>query len=142
VPRVCTVCTRPDRPKIDAAIVTRRDSMTGIARSFAVGADALARHAKTHLLTTLVKAGEAAELTQADDLVAQLAEVRRAAWAAKTAAEKDGDTRALLAALKIVLDHVDLCSRIEERRQERDAKSASGRAPFQVNVIPFERRGS
>jgi hypothetical protein len=52
--RVCSLCSRADRPEIDAAIVAA-ESKRGIARRFALSPDAVERHAKAHLPAAIVK---------------------------------------------------------------------------------------
>ncbi len=51
MPRVCTVCTHPERAAIDEALAARRDSFRGIALTYRVSPDAVERHHRRHLPT-------------------------------------------------------------------------------------------
>ena len=49
MPRICTVCSHPDRAAIDAALLSGAESVGSLARRFKVGPDSLERHRKAHL---------------------------------------------------------------------------------------------
>lgn len=76
MPRVCTICSHPDRAAIDAALVAG-ESFRGISRRFAVSEDALARHRRNHLPAKLAKAQQAQQVAQADDLLAEMQRLQR-----------------------------------------------------------------
>jgi len=71
MPRTCTVCSHPDRPAIDTALIAG-EPYRDIARRFRVSKDAVARHKDEHLPAALLTAQEAVEATQADSLLGQL----------------------------------------------------------------------
>lgn len=70
MPRVCTICTHPEREAIDAAIVGG-ESYRSITERFSVSAGAIARHKTDHIPATLAQATEAQEIAHAGDLLAQ-----------------------------------------------------------------------
>jgi len=76
VPRVCTVCTNPEREGIDADLLAGRP-LRDIARRVAVSKDALARHKADHLPEHLAKAKEAEEVTSASSLLEQMLDLQR-----------------------------------------------------------------
>lgn len=57
MPRVCTICTHPQRVEIDKAIVAG-ESIQTIANRFPVSAQAVKRHRDSHLVDQLVRAAE------------------------------------------------------------------------------------
>jgi hypothetical protein len=71
VPRVCTICVHPERLDIEAALVAG-EPCPAIAALYRVSEDALLRHKQNHLPAHLAKAQEAAEVVQADGLLARL----------------------------------------------------------------------
>jgi nitrate reductase assembly molybdenum cofactor insertion protein NarJ len=72
VPRVCTICSHPNRRAIDAALV-RGESMQGLAERYrTVGRMSLVRHRKEHLPALLARAYDAEEVAEADRLLARV----------------------------------------------------------------------
>ena len=76
MPRVCTVCTHPQREAIDKALVAGMPASAVAARYGStrapLGRQSLWRHRDDHLPTMLAKAQEAAEVAAADSLMAEL----------------------------------------------------------------------
>lgn len=71
MPRVCTVCTHPDRPAVDMALVNHRP-YRNIAAQFRLSASALVRHHDDHLPATLAAAKRAEDAAAAIDVMADL----------------------------------------------------------------------
>jgi hypothetical protein len=99
MPRTCTVCVHGDRPAVDQALVNHRP-YRNIAAQFRLSTSALVRHHDDHLPEALTKAKAAADVAQADDLLAQLRALRSKAMALLLAAEKSGDIRTALAGVR------------------------------------------
>lgn len=97
--RRCTVCTHPDAPAIDQAIVNHRP-FRAISRQFNVSKDAVLRHHDEHLPETLTKAKAAEEVGQAEDLLQQVRALRSKSMSLLLAAEKAGDLRTALAGVR------------------------------------------
>lgn len=94
MPRVCTVCTHPDRAAIDAALVSGESAAALAARYRTKSARmALQRHRAEHLPTTLQRAQEATDVRQALDVVQQLKAINHASLAilAEARTLRDGD---------------------------------------------------
>jgi hypothetical protein len=98
MPRVCTICTHPGSAAIDAALVAGA-SLRTIARQYAVSPDAVNRH-KKHLPSHVARAKDAAQVADADDLLAQLKALRDRAISILTKAETAGDYRTALAGIR------------------------------------------
>ena len=91
MPRVCTVCSHPERAAIDAALVAGEPNRS-IARHFNVSRDAIARHKADHLPAAIVKAREASDVLKADSLLERLRDLNR-------------ETAGVLSAAKMLQDH-------------------------------------
>src|SRR5690242_5128885 len=72
MPRTCTICRSPDRPKIDTAIATNSATIRDIARQYRVTKDALIRHRDSHLREALVRAAERKRDREDDSLLGRV----------------------------------------------------------------------
>ena len=123
----CSICNHPNRREIDKALVTRSASMRDIAGRFGVSRSALSRHKKNHL-PRLVKAAEAAAEVQAvasgADLIDELDRLLKRAMAILEKAEKTGDLRVALQAIREAREtlktqaDLSLTQELEERLDE------------------------
>jgi len=123
----CSICNHPNRREIDKALVTRSASMRDIAGRFGVSRSALSRHKKNHL-PRLVKAAEAAAEVQAvasgADLIDELDRLLKRAMAILEKAEKTGDLRVALQAIREAREtlktqaDLTLTQELEERLEE------------------------
>jgi hypothetical protein len=119
MPRQCTVCGHEQRQEIEAALIAETPYRE-ITRRYRVSKDALSRHKSDHLPVHLSKAKEAAEVAQADDLLAELRGLRAKAHELLTAAEKQGDLRTALAGIREARACLELLAELEgelDRRQ-------------------------
>ncbi len=98
MPRTCTVCSHPERPAIDKALVSG-EPYRGIAKRYEASEAAMFRH-REHLPATMVKAQAAGQVAQADDLLEQLQALRNKAMALLLKAEAAGDYRTALAGIR------------------------------------------
>ncbi len=99
MPRVCTVCTHKERPDIDQALVARQP-FRYIAGQYGVSKSALVRHHDDHLPAALMRAQEAAEAAQADNLLAQVCDLRDRAIGILDTAVATDDLRVALGAIR------------------------------------------
>ena len=74
MPRVCTICSHADREAINAALVADEANWR-IEAQFSISEHAVRRHREEHLPAVMVKSEQAKAVTQADDLLARLAEI-------------------------------------------------------------------
>lgn len=93
MPRTCTVCSHPERPAIDTALVSGASYRT-IADRFGPSKTALIRHASEHIPAAISKSQEAREEAQALDVVKQLKTINSTTVAilAEARAAKDAET--------------------------------------------------
>lgn len=111
MPRVCTVCSHPDRGAIDQALVSGQ-SYRSIAKRSGTSPSAVLRHKESHLSTTLIKASGAREVARADDLLRKVSELEAEARRIGRKAEREGDLRCAIASVKQLMDIVDLLARL------------------------------
>lgn len=117
--RACTICTHADRQEIDAALVAGENPETQIAALFRVSADALARHRARHLPAKLAKAKGAEEAADADDLLAQVQDLRTRALSILDTAEEAGNLKAALGAIREARESVRLLAELAGKLQQQ-----------------------
>ncbi len=122
MPRKCTICHHDEREAIDAALVTR-EPFRHIAAQHGVSTSALVRHSDDHIPAELVKAQEAAEAAQADDLLAQVCNLRDKALGILEKAENTNDLRTALGAIREARGCVELFGKLAG--QLRDAPTVN-----------------
>jgi transposase-like protein len=72
----CSICADKARKRIDAALVREGATIRGIAATFSVSEDSLARHVKNgHVLARIAKSQKAQDIVEADDLLKEIKEV-------------------------------------------------------------------
>src|SRR5215212_8563036 len=120
--RPCSVCTHPDAPAIDQAMVNHKP-FRAIARQFGVSKDAVLRHHDDDLPEALTRAKAASDTVQADDLLAQLRALRSKAMSLLLAAERAGDIRTALAGVREARATLELLLEVEQRIDRRPTLS-------------------
>jgi hypothetical protein len=118
MPRVCTICSSPQRAEIDRQLLSGA-TYRKIAERFHVTAQAQLRHKADHLLAELVKAKQAEEVSQATDLLAMAMERDTKALELLSAAEKGGDIKTAGAMLRISLVSLELLARLRGELNEQ-----------------------
>ncbi len=116
MPRRCTICTHDKRDDIDQALVARQP-VRAIARQYGVSKDALLRHHDDHLPAALVRAQEATEAAQADNLLAQVTDLRDRAIGILDTAEAEEDLKAAIAAIREARGCVELLAKLAGQLQ-------------------------
>ncbi len=111
MPRVCTVCTHNERDDIDQALVARQP-FRHIAAQYGVSTSALVRHHDDHIPAALVRAQEATEAAQADNLLAQVTDLRDRAIGILDTAEAEEDLKAAIAAIREARGCVELLAKL------------------------------
>ena len=117
MPRTCTVCRHEQRADIEKALIVRQP-FRHIAAQYKVSTSALVRHSDDHLPKSLLKARDAAEVAAADNILAQMQDLRDRALAILTEAEKAGDLRTALGAIREGCRCVELLGRLAGELQE------------------------
>lgn len=113
MPRVCTICTHPQREALEAALVAGTPNRR-IAAQHDVTEQALRRHAATHLPARLAQAHAAAEVLNADRLLAGLAELQAKALRILERAEEAGDLRTALAGIREARGCIETAAKLYE----------------------------
>jgi hypothetical protein len=98
MPRHCTVCTHPNRERIDALLVGG-EPYRDIAQQFGVSFYAVHRH-KSHLNGALLRAKEVRDVAHADNLLEQVRSLQRKALSILSQAERSGNLKTALLAIR------------------------------------------
>jgi hypothetical protein len=110
VGRVCTICIHSRRAEIDKALLAG-EAFRNIAKHVSVSPTAVFRH-RDHLSQTLVQGKEAAEISHADNLLAELNELVAKSRELRDKAEASGDLRTALAGIRELTRLIELRARI------------------------------
>jgi hypothetical protein len=126
MPRTCTVCAHPERHAIDLALVNGQPCRSIASRYVTIGRMALERHKAAHLPVKLVHADAAADLAEACDLLSQvrdlLSQVRdlqTSALRMLQKAEKAGDLRTALGAIREARSNLELLAKLTGELDDR-----------------------
>ncbi|HEV2460371.1 MAG TPA: hypothetical protein VGS80_18605 [Ktedonobacterales bacterium] len=111
MPRVCTICSHPQRPAIDAALVASTP-YRAIARRFRVSKDAVARHGAEHIPAAISHAQEAREEAQALDVVKQLKAINGVALEILNTARRQSDPDIALKAIDRIHRQIELQAKL------------------------------
>ena len=121
MPRRCSICIHERRPEIERSVLAG-DSYRTVAQRFRVSRDAVVRHRK-HLTVAVAKPLGSEQITQSESLLAQLEELKNEAQRLKQKAERAGDYRAALAAVRELCRIVELvaklCGQMDTRSETR-----------------------
>jgi hypothetical protein len=118
MPRRCTACDHPERHSIDEILVTGAPYRS-VAKQFELSESAVYRHKTEHLPIYLLKAREAAEVAQADDLLNQVRSLQTHVLDILERAEKAGDLRTALAAISQARGNLELLGKLAGELDER-----------------------
>lgn len=116
--RSCTVCGHPEAFVINEALVLEKKSNRVVARQFDLHHDAIRRH-REHIPRLLVEASRAAEVAEADDLLARVEALHGRTLAILEAAEGTGELRTALSAVREARGNLELVGRITKELDER-----------------------
>jgi hypothetical protein len=111
MPRICTVCAHPEHHAINVALVNR-DPYRNITQRYGVSKYALTRHTKEHLPKLLLKAKDAVEVAEADDLLSRLEALQSRTLAVLEAVEGTENYSIALAAIREARSNLELIGRL------------------------------
>jgi hypothetical protein len=100
VPRVCTVCSHPNRAEIDQVLVAGELPFRTIADRFGLSQTALKRHRAEHVPVKIATAKAAQEVTEAGSLLDQIVQLKKLAMHFLVKASEAGDYRTALAGVR------------------------------------------
>lgn len=108
--RTCTICSHPEREAIEAALV-RGDPFRHIAERYGTASSSLVRH-REHVRDALVQAKESKSEERGQTLLEQVRWLQQTTLKALETAERDDDTRCLLAAVKEARGNLELLGKL------------------------------
>ncbi len=112
MPRVCTICTHPEKEAINQALVNG-EPFRHIAARYGTSTGALQRHKADDLPSIMVKSEEAREVAHADDLVWQIKQLRNKAIGILGKAETAGDLKTALMGVREARACIELLAGME-----------------------------
>ena len=118
MPRRCTVCDHSEKHSIDQMLVSSAPYRS-VAKQFEVSESSVYRHKTEHLPAQLLKAREAEEVAQAEDLLEQVRNLQAHALHILECAEQAGDLRNALAAISQARDNLELLGKLAGELDER-----------------------
>jgi hypothetical protein len=118
MPRVCTICSHPQRRQIEAALVACVPN-TRIATKYAVDEAAVRYHTTNHVHATLTRARDALEITRGDELLEQVRAIVAKTWALLAVAESENDHALELKALAGLTRPLELLGRLMGELREQ-----------------------
>lgn len=111
MPPPCTVCSSPSRPDIDRALVAGA-VLRSVAQQHGLTVWSVKRHRDAHLPAALCQAQEAAELAEADSLLRQVKGLQAKTLQTLLDAEKKGDHRTVLMAVREARGNLELLAKL------------------------------
>lgn len=103
----CSVCLHPKRKEIDRDLIAG-EPIRNIAEQFHLGSTSVFRHKQNHLSGSMVKAQDAREVTQADNLLDQVKDLQTRALRICEWAELGGDLKTALQGIREVRECIRL----------------------------------
>jgi len=111
MPRLCSVCTHPNRGEIDRALVAG-GSLRGVAGQHGLNDSSVARHKADHLPRLLAQAHDAADIAHADDLLTQLRDLQVRTLGLLDQAETAGRLGTAVMAIREARGNIELLGRL------------------------------
>jgi hypothetical protein len=118
MPVACSVCRHPQRLAVEKALVAGTP-VPELAVSYRLSPDQLFKHKHRHLPLRLVKAEEAREVTEADQLLAEVRGLRDKAIALLERAEGAGDLKTALMGIREARGCLELLAKLGGILDER-----------------------
>jgi hypothetical protein len=112
MPRVCTICTHPEKEAINQALVNG-EPFRHIATRYGTSTGALQRHKADDLPSVMVKSEQAKEVAHADTLLDQVKDLRSTAISILGKAEKAGDLKTALMGVREARACIELLAEME-----------------------------
>src|SRR5258707_2322122 len=100
MPRMCSVCSHPERAAIDLELLRHQASYRAIARAHGLEDDALRRHEASHLGPKVRAAKDATDLLDTQSLIAEMQNLHAHVRQQLDLAEASGNGRLALLAIR------------------------------------------
>jgi hypothetical protein len=111
--RTCTVCTHDEHHQINLEVLNRV-AYRRIATQYDLSEAAVRRHGRDHIPELLLKAYEAIERDDAEDLAGELVRVKGDVHRLREKAEEEGDLRTALLGCDKALKALELQAKVEQ----------------------------
>jgi hypothetical protein len=111
--RTCTVCTHDEHHQINLDVLDRV-AYRRIATQYDLSEAAVRRHSRDHIPELLLKAYEAIERDDAEDLAGELVRVKGDVHRLREKAEEEGDLRTALLGCDKALKALELQAKVEQ----------------------------
>lgn len=118
MPRICTICAHDERHAIDVALV-HREAYRHIAARYGVSTGALQRHTREHIPELLVRARDAVEVADADDLLSAVKSLKSRVGAALDKVEASEEYDSFWRGARELRGCLELMGRITKELDER-----------------------
>lgn len=115
--RLCSVCSHDEHHLINVELVAAGGNRR-VATQHGLSEAAVRRHRQEHIPALLVKARDAVEHADADDLLEELRTIGERLDRLSDLAEADGDYRTAIGGMAVLLKRVDLLARVRQIIQE------------------------
>ena len=135
MPRSCSICEHPQRVEIDQALVGDASNRS-LASLYDVSEAAIRRHRSNHLPAKLLKAHEAEEIAQADDLLADVRSLQARTLSILEAAEAASQLSTALRAIREARSNVELLAKLVGELQSNQLAQQN----VQINVVYEDER--
>lgn len=116
--RPCAICTHKHRAEIDKALVEGM-SFRNISRRYGMSIAAVSRHKAEHLPADILQAKQAGEVARADDLLAQIRDLKDRAILILMQAERSKSYTIALGAIRETRQTLKLLGKISGELDER-----------------------
>ena len=113
MPRTCTVCTHDEHHAINVDLLDRVPYRR-IATRYGLSEAAVRRHSQEHIPELLLKAYEAIQRDDAEDLAGELVRVKTDVHRLREKAEEEGDLRTALLGCDKALKALELQAKVEQ----------------------------
>ena len=114
----CATCSHPNRQQIDLALVAGI-ACRSVARQSGLSPDSVQRHRNSHLPAALLRGREAEEIARARVLVEQVGALHKRTITTLTEAERTGQLRTVMLAVREARRNLELLVRVQVRRRAR-----------------------
>lgn len=119
MPRLCSICSHPQRTTVDVRLVAGSPSIRSLAKEFDVSPSALRRHKECHIPDALARAHGDQALLHAGTLADHVRELYTRSGSILQKAEASGDARTALGALRELRSIIDLVARLADKDSTR-----------------------
>lgn len=114
----CSICTHVERKKIESLLM-RDVTYREISGKYPVTKSALDRHKSSHLRRKLIKAREAKEMEEGNNLLEQIRDLQKKALNILSKAESEKDYRAAIGAIREARGCIELLCKLSGQLDER-----------------------